>query len=130
MSITTVLSQLREDREIYQKELAAYLNVSVGTISNYEKGVHQPDLDTLIKLAKFYGVTTDYLLGLTKYPNRPEILLTHIAKGYPVARFLQLLEGLSEPRRIFLAQFLRFMEDANGLSPGSAKSTETSKGKF
>lgn len=127
MNITTVLSQLREERGIYQKELAAYLNVSVGTISNYEKGVHQPDLDTLIRLSKFYGVTTDYLLGLTKYPGRPEVLSRRITKGYPVTRFFQLLDSLSESRRIFLAQFLRFMEEAGGLSLGSVKDADKGK---
>lgn len=126
MNIATILSQLREERELYQKELAAYLNVSVGTISNYEKNIHQPDLDTLVKLANFYGVTTDYLLGLTKYSVRPEALSRRIAKGYPLMRFFQLLDGLPEPKRIFLAQFLRLMEDANGLSLGPVKDTDKS----
>ncbi len=60
---------LRENKEIYQKEVAAYLKVSIGTISNYEKGVHDPDLKTLCKLADFYDVSTDYLLGRTPIPD-------------------------------------------------------------
>ena len=57
------LKILRKKMNIGQKELAAFLNVSVGTISNYENGVHSPDMETLIKIADFYDVSTDRLLG-------------------------------------------------------------------
>lgn len=57
------LSQLRVLSGMYLKEIASYLHVSVGTMSNYENGIHQPNLETLCRLADFYGVTTDYLLG-------------------------------------------------------------------
>lgn len=57
------LKILRKKMDIGQKELAAFLNVSVGTISNYENGVHSPDMETLIRIADFYDVSTDYLLG-------------------------------------------------------------------
>lgn len=116
MSIATTLRELREEHALYQKELAAYLNVSIGTISNYEKDVHQPDLNTLIKLAAFYGVTTDYLLGLTSYPHHPEALSQHITKSYSMARFFHLLDYLPEQQKDFLVQFLCCLETANGLT--------------
>ena len=47
------------------KEVALHFNVSESTISNYENGKRDPDLDTLIEFARFYETTTDYLLGLT-----------------------------------------------------------------
>lgn len=62
------LEELRTANGIYQKELAIYLNVSIGTISNYENGIHQPDLNALCQLADYFGVTTDYLLGRTSIP--------------------------------------------------------------
>ena len=68
MIIAERLTLLRENREIYQKELASYLKVSIGTVSNYEKGIHEPDLETVCRLADFYGVSTDYLLGRTSIP--------------------------------------------------------------
>ena len=68
-SVGQRLSQLRKERELGQKELAALLNMSIGTISNYENNVHAPDLATLCKLADFFQVTTDYLLGRTDEPN-------------------------------------------------------------
>ena len=44
MKVGEILASLREERKIGQKELAVYLNVSIGTISNYEHNVHSPDL--------------------------------------------------------------------------------------
>ncbi len=63
MNLGHTLKMLRERRGIQQKELATYLHVSIGTVSNYEQDIHKPDVDTLCRLAEFYGVTTDYLLG-------------------------------------------------------------------
>ena len=53
MKFGELLATLRKERGVLQKEVATYLNVTVATISNYEKGVHLPDLDTLILLADF-----------------------------------------------------------------------------
>ena len=77
MTTGEILTALREERNIKQRELAAYLNVSPGTISNYEHGVHSPDPTMLSRLADYFGVTTDFMLGRTsqrfdpKYLNRP-----------------------------------------------------------
>lgn len=68
MGLGEKLALLRENREIYQKELATYLGVSIGTISNYEKGIHEPDLETLSKLCDYYQVSADYLLDRTSIP--------------------------------------------------------------
>ncbi|MBQ6733470.1 MAG: helix-turn-helix transcriptional regulator [Lachnospiraceae bacterium] len=64
------LRDLREDRDLTQKEVAAYLNCSQQVYSNYELG--QRDLPTyvLISLSSFYGVSTDYILGLTDKAHR------------------------------------------------------------
>ncbi|MCI9141278.1 MAG: helix-turn-helix transcriptional regulator [Lachnospiraceae bacterium] len=63
MNLSGQLTTLRQIKNIGQKVLAAYLNVSVATISNYENGVYQPDLNTLCRFAEYYGVSIDYLLG-------------------------------------------------------------------
>ena len=63
------LRALREDKDIKQKEIAAYLNVSQNTYSQYETGVISLTAEVLIKLANFYNVSVDYLLDRTKNPN-------------------------------------------------------------
>ena len=58
------LKDLREDRDLKQKDIAQYLNIKQNTYSQYENGQRQLPIDVLIKLSKYYGVSTDYILGL------------------------------------------------------------------
>ncbi|MGN0179173.1 MAG: helix-turn-helix domain-containing protein [Monoglobaceae bacterium] len=60
------LKELREDADLQQRVLADYLNIRQNTYSQYENGQRQIPIDALIKLAKFYNVSTDYILGITK----------------------------------------------------------------
>lgn len=58
------LKELRMERGIGQVELAKELNVSKGIISLWENGLREPKLSNLVALAKFFGVSIDYLVGL------------------------------------------------------------------
>ncbi len=58
------LKELREENNVSQKEIADFLNIKQNTYSQYETGKRQLPIDILIKLAKFYKTTTDYILGL------------------------------------------------------------------
>ena len=57
------IKQLRERNGMKQNELASFLNITQATLSNWERGVHDPDNATLIVLSKKFNVSTDYLLG-------------------------------------------------------------------
>ena len=59
------MKELREDNDITQKELAEYLHIKQNTYSQYENGQRQLPIDILIALAKYYKVSTDYILGLS-----------------------------------------------------------------
>ena len=61
---------LREDRDLTQRELATYLCCSQQVYSNYELGQRDIPTEILIKLSRFYGVSTDYILGLTNNPKQ------------------------------------------------------------
>ena len=63
------LRGIREDRDIRQKDIAAYLNVSQNTYSQYETGVISLTAEVLIKLADYYNVSIDYLLDRTNNPT-------------------------------------------------------------
>ncbi len=60
------LRDLREDNDLVQKEVAAYLNIDQRVYSNYETGKREIPTHLVIKLAKFYKTSTDYILGLTR----------------------------------------------------------------
>ena len=64
------IRDLREDRDLKQKDIAEYLNCSQRAYSNYELGNRNIPNEVLIKLANFYDVSIDYLLGLSACPTR------------------------------------------------------------
>ena len=59
------IRDLREDADLYQKDLASYLQCTQVCYSHYEAGRRDIPTDVLIKLADYYHTSTDYLLGRT-----------------------------------------------------------------
>ena len=57
------LKKLRKERKVQQKDMAEYLGVSIRTYQRYEHGELEPNIEKIIRLAYYFGVTTDYLLG-------------------------------------------------------------------
>jgi transcriptional regulator with XRE-family HTH domain len=69
------IRDLREDHDLLQKDLAAYLQCSQVCYSHYEIGKRDIPTDILIQLAKYYSTSVDYLLGLTD-----------VKKPYPIGK--------------------------------------------
>ena len=63
------IRDLREDQDLKQKDMANLLNCSQQVYSNYELGQRDIPTDVLIKLALYYNVSVDYILGLTNNPR-------------------------------------------------------------
>jgi len=59
----TRIKELREERKLSQEQLGKELGFKYNTISNWERGTREPDIQTIKKLAGFFNVSTDYLLG-------------------------------------------------------------------
>lgn len=57
------LKELRKENKKTQEEIAKFLQVAQRTYGGYELGTSEPTIDTLCKLADYYGVTVDYLIG-------------------------------------------------------------------
>lgn len=68
------IREIREDKDLTQKQLGQLLNCTQQTYARYESGEITIDIYNLIKLANFYNTSTDYLLGLTNeikpYPKK------------------------------------------------------------
>ncbi|MBQ1441070.1 MAG: helix-turn-helix domain-containing protein [Clostridia bacterium] len=64
-SFPRIITLLRTERNITQKDAARDLNISQALLSHYERGARECGLDFLIKIADYYGVSCDYLLGRT-----------------------------------------------------------------
>ena len=64
------LSSLRKKRNLKQREMAELMGISLRAWQYYESGEKMPDVDGLAKIAEFFGVSTDYLLGKTDHPQQ------------------------------------------------------------
>lgn len=110
MNVGEVMADLRREKELGQKELAAKLNLSIGTISNYENGVHHPDLNTLCRIADLFNVTTDYLLGRTGYRCPPEILKDYIATDYMISSFINMVLSLDQNSQNAITKYAEYLK--------------------
>ena len=63
------LKELRKKKGISQQRLATDLNTTQNTISRYETGEREPGIDELIKIADYFNVSVDYLIGRTENPK-------------------------------------------------------------
>ena len=81
MEFHEILRELLEDNDITQKKLADDLNIGVTTIGNYARGLREPDFDTLKLFAKYFNVSTDYLLdhrtGATQNHKEDELVMIY-----------------------------------------------------
>jgi transcriptional regulator with XRE-family HTH domain len=88
------IKQLRQARGISQVELAKELNVTKQCVSNWENDNIQPSVEMLVKLAKFFGVTTDFLLDL----QTKDFLLVEGLSREQLAHLRLLIEDLKNAR--------------------------------
>jgi len=60
------IKKLRQENKLLQKDLVEELNLTQQTISSYESNKREPDSETLQKIAQYFDVSVDYLLGISK----------------------------------------------------------------
>lgn len=80
-----VLTLLRKERGLSQKQAAAELKISQALLSHYEKGIRECGLDFVVRAADFYEVSCDYLLGRTADKSGAVISVDDIPEGDPNA---------------------------------------------
>lgn len=86
------LKALREKKGISQKFVATKIGVNNSTLSGYESGYREPDGETLLRLADFYEVTTDYLLGRSnnsQLSGNTETLINDIDLGLSIDEIME-----------------------------------------
>ncbi len=125
MKLGEIIYALRTERKMGQKELALLLNLSIGTISNYEKSVHFPDLFTIRKLADIFDVTVDYLLGRTGYRCSPEALKEYITTEYTVSEFINTIISLDTASRTSVTDFADYLKNKRSAMTSAEPSDET-----
>jgi len=95
------LRRLRRERGISQERLADAVSVSGGAVGNWEAGIRRPDHVMLQRLADFFNVSTDYLLGRTDVKEPIETIALHRSDGYD--------EDLPEEAKRSIEEFKEFV---------------------
>ncbi len=79
-SFPETMSALRRGRGLSQRQAASDLNISQALLSHYENGAREPGLDFVCRACRYYGVTADYLLGLSDVPHSAEDALAALGE--------------------------------------------------
>ena len=100
-TFSETMSALRRGRGLSQRQAAGDLHISQALLSHYENGAREPGLDFVCRACRYYGVSADYLLGLSEIPSGADAALDalgELAAGLDAlrARGLALQEGLKK----------------------------------
>jgi transcriptional regulator with XRE-family HTH domain len=71
------LKKVRIDRGLRQEDIGAIVHMGKSTVSQWENNIHVPDIETIVKIANYLNVTSDYLLGRTNVRNPIETIAAH-----------------------------------------------------
>ena len=115
------LKGLRENAGLSQKLFAEQMGISPSTVGMWESGRREPNFATTSKLANFFNVTTDYLLGISAYPNYEKSVETATSptESDMLKSYRKLDEGDKGEIRGIIKQMLRapkydFIKEATG----------------
>lgn len=105
------LRKLLADSGTTKKDLADHLNRSGQAIAYYCDGTSSPDWETIVEIAKFFSVSTDYLLGLTADPDPSPAAADELGLSAGAVRYLRILHELRkvppyETKRLSLLSYL------------------------
>lgn len=93
------LKALRKSTDMTQQQIADKLGVTRAAYSHFENGRNEPDSETIVKLAKIFEVSTDYLLGHTDSQKDPNLLVaTHVD------------DDLTEEQKKEVQDFIKFIK--------------------
>lgn len=104
-----LIRDLREDHDLTQREVASHLGVSQQTYSNYENGVRDIPTSAVVALAKYYQVSTDYLLNSgSGYLGNTNLDSTYL-ENTTLHDVMYDIQGLGEDARKELLRFIQFL---------------------
>lgn len=113
-AIALILKDLREKNNMTQKELAKILYVTDSTISHYEQGINVPTTEMVIKLAKLFDVTTDYLLNNCNYSvNYSKILNKKLGKDITIGKAISIMLNATKEEKDAIAGVIKMAEKLN-----------------
>ena len=108
-TLNTILRDLREDHDIKQETVAKYLGITQQTYSNYENGYREIPITVVTELAKYYKVSTDYLLRSdTSYLGNVDMNATYV-DDITLHDMIYNMQTLDNTARKDLVKYIRFL---------------------
>ena len=111
-TISKTLINLRELRSLSQIEVAKHLHLSSSAISHYERGLTVPPTEVVYRLAEFYNVTTDYILGRTaskKDLNKSYAI--KLNKEITIGDAVEAMSKMTSEEKQHIAYFVKLIKD-------------------
>lgn len=105
--IAKTLINLREVNFLTQTDIAHHLHLSSSTISHYEKGITVPPTEIIFRLAEFYDVTTDYILGrCASKTNHNDTYALKLTNKMTIGDAVEIMTKMNDAEREHLAYFI------------------------
>lgn len=105
--IAKTLINLREVNFLTQTDIAHHLHLSSSTISHYEKGTTVPPTEIIFRLAEFYDVTTDYILGrCASKTNLNDTYALKLTNKMTIGDAVEIMTKMNDAEREHLAYFI------------------------
>jgi transcriptional regulator with XRE-family HTH domain len=95
------LKELRNEHNLLQKEIAKKLKITTSAYGFYEQGKRTPDTETLNKIAEFYSVSIDYLLGRTNIRDSADKIANSLNNNPELSEFWNSLQNRKDLQLLF-----------------------------
>lgn len=99
---SATIKDLRQRNHLTQKELAEALYISPGAISQYEKGKNMPSRETIERMARYFSVSVDYLMGNSANEEMERLMNDEYCCGIKTSDFLKLCMEIEGSQRAAL----------------------------
>jgi len=105
-SVVELLRELREDNDLSQSEVASVLGISQQYYSTYENGEHELPLRHFMKLADYYNVSGDYLMGRCTLDEKSRLATVYITRDCTGEKLLKDILSLDEKSRQSVVEYV------------------------
>lgn len=109
MTFGEQLEKLRKARHMTQEEMGEKFGICASTLSNYERGIHQPDLEFIDQVADYFNVSIDYMFGKTSFYAPIDQLNVLLSDSITVGEFMNIVLQYDHPRLEHLLSYMEFL---------------------
>ncbi|MDE6688112.1 MAG: helix-turn-helix domain-containing protein [Lachnospiraceae bacterium] len=115
MTFGEQLEKLRKEKHMTQEEMGEKFGICASTLSNYERGVHQPDLEFIDKVADYFHVSIDYMFGRTSFCSPIDQLNVLLSDSFTVGDLLNIVLDYDHPHLELLLSYLDYLSSRHAL---------------